>query len=97
MNKPNQIRVYNLYENNYQKANKDEKYLKISIPEQDMEIVYLSQLRFPDNEIEFYKIIIYKYGMHVKSFNINDILDLKFLDFNCFINKRPYFFKKSIF
>lgn len=92
MNKPNQIRIYNLYENNYQKINKDEKYLKISIPEQDMEIVYLSQLNFPYNEIEFYKIIIYKYGMHVKSFNINDILDLKFLDFNCFINKRPYFF-----
>jgi hypothetical protein len=68
--------------NKYPKANKDEKYFKINIPEQNMEVVYLSQLSFPYNEIEFYKIIVYKYGMHVKSFNINNILDLKFIDYN---------------
>lgn len=67
--------------NNYPKANEDEKYFKISIPEKNMEVVYLSQLSFPYNEIEKYMIIVYKFGIHVKSFNINDILDLKFLDF----------------
>lgn len=72
--------------NNYPKANEDEKYFRISIPEKNMEVVYLSQLSFPDNEIEFYKIIVYIHGMHIKSFNINNILDLKFFDFN-FFNK----------
>lgn len=74
--------------NKYPKLNEDEKYFKISIPEQNMEVVYLSQLSFPYNKIEKYMIIVYKHGMHITSFNINEILDLKFLDYNFFYNKK---------